>query len=273
VSIAERSLIDGPATRIAIALLSLCLVTAQASQAADPPRRIFAVGGAYMSGSSPYPLLNYVLSLSARPNPIVLCLPTSRGDSPEWLVGWYETMNQLPCRPRHLRVYGPTKSLPDFEKQLLAADIIFVPGGNSVNMLAIWKAQGIDVILRKAWERGIVLTGESAGTVCWFEQTITDSRPGALSPLECLGWLKGSACVHYNVEAQRKPMYHKLVGEGQVTPGIAIDDGVGLLFEGDKLVKVLSVSEKATAYQVRRDGDRVIEEPMKAVLLANPSKP
>lgn len=259
--------------RIIIALFLALFAIVPISQAADPPRRIFAVGGAYMSGSSPYPLLNYVLSLSPRPNPIILCLPTARGDNPDYLVGWYETMNQLPCRPRHLRVYGPTKSLPDFEKQLLAADIIFIPGGNSLNMLSIWKAQGIDVILRKAWERGIVLTGESAGTVCWFEQTITDSRPGALSPLECLGWLKGSVCVHYNVEAQRKPVYQKLLGEGKLKNGIAIDDGVGLLFEGEKLVKVLSVSEKAAAYQVRRDGDRVIEEPMKAELLSNPSKP
>jgi dipeptidase E len=253
-------------------LAAALLLTAALVRAEDAPtRRIFAVGGAYTVGNTPNPLLKYALSLTGKPEPVVVCLPTARGDNVENIVAWYETMNQLPCRPRHVRLYGPTRNLRDFEQQLLSADIIFVPGGNTLNMLATWKAQGVDIILRKAWERGILLTGESAGMVCWFEQTITDSRPGALTPLECLGWLKGSACPHYHGEPQRQPTYHRLLLDGTLKDGLACDDGVGMLFEGDKLVKVVTVSERATAYTVRRVPPNIIEDPIKAELLP-PSK-
>jgi dipeptidase E len=248
----------------------LWLVGTPVSAEDAPTRRIFGVGGAMMGGHPTYPLISYMLSLTGKPDPVVVYLPTARGDNLESVVAWYETMNQLPCRPRHLRLFGPTKNLRDFEQQLLSADVIFIPGGNTLNMLATWKAQGVDAILRKAWERGILLAGESAGMVCWFEQTITDSRPGSLTPLECLGWLKGSACPHYHTEAQRKPLYEQLIAAGSMKDGLACDEGVGFLFEGDKLVKVVTVSEKATAYTVRRAGVKVIEEPLKAELLPIP---
>lgn len=235
-----------------------------------PPRRIFAASGGIMGSNAPWPLMRYILSLTGKSDPVVVCLPTARGDHLENIVAWYEMMNQLPCRPRHLRLFGPTKNLRDFEQQLLSADVIFVQGGNTLNMLATWKAQGVDAILRKAWERGILLAGESAGMVCWFEQTVTDSRPGGLTPLDCLGWLKGSACPHYHADPQRQPTFHKLLSDGGMKDGVACDDGAGLLFEGDKLVKVITTSEKATAYTLRRAGAEVVEEPMKAELLVTP---
>lgn len=237
-----------------------------------PPRRIFAAGGGVMGSSAPYPLMRYILSLTGKPDPVVLCLPTARGDNLENIVAWYEMMNQLPCRPRHLRLYGPTKELRDFEKQLLSADVIFVQGGNTLNMLATWKAQGVDSILRKAWEHGVLIAGESAGMVCWFEQTMTDSRPGELTPLSCLGWLKGSVCPHYHSEPRRKPAFQKLLMEGGMMEGLACDDGVGLLFEGDKLIRAVSVSEKAKAYTLRRKGTEMVEEPLQVELLANASR-
>ncbi len=238
-----------------------------------PPRRMFVAGGGIMGSNSPYPLMRYILSLTGKPDPVVVCLPTARGDNLENLAEWYETMNQLPCRPRHLRLYGPTKDLRDFEQQLMAADVIFVPGGNTLNMLATWKAQGIDAILRKAWERGILLAGESAGMVCWFEEAVTDSKPGQLTRMECLGWLKGSVCAHYHFLPQpRRPRLHEMLISGEMKDGVACDDGAGILFEGDKLVKIVTVSETATAYLVRRNGDQVIEEPLKAELLVHASK-
>jgi len=256
-----------------LAAASILLTATRVSAGDTPPRRIFMVGGAIMGGSAPYPLIDYMLSLAGKPDPVVVCLPTARGDNLESLVAWYETMNQLPCRPRHLRLFGPTKSLRDFEQQLLSADIIYIPGGNTLNMLATWKAQGVDAILHKAWDRGILLAGESAGMVCWFEQTITDSRPGGLTSMECLGWLKGSACPHYHTETQRRPTFHRLIAEGTMKDGLACDEGVGIVFEGDKLVKVVTVSEKATAYTVRHDGAQVIEEPLKAEILMKAAIP
>jgi peptidase E len=241
-----------------------------AAQAAEttPVRRIFAAGGGILSGGPDYHLLRYILALPGKQDPVVCCLPTARGDNLENLAVWYEIMNTLPCRPRHLRLFGPTKDLPDFEKQLLAADVIFVPGGNTLNMLAVWKAQGVDVILRKAWEKGIMLAGESAGMVCWFEQAVTDSRPGRLTPMECLGWLKGAGIAHYHYPPQpRRARYHELLLAGEMKDGLACDDGAGLLFEGEKLAKVVSISAKATAYRVRRNGTQVVEEPLPAEVL------
>src|SRR5262249_45277394 len=148
------------------------------------------------------------------------CLPTASGDNLERLVAWYEIMNELPCRPRHLRLSGPTRKARNYEKQLLAVDVILVPGGNTLNMLAVWKAQEVDAVLRTAWERGILLAGESAGMVCWFEQTLTDSRPERLTPMPCLGWLKGSACAHYRTEPDRKPRFHELLRDGQLKDGL-----------------------------------------------------
>ena len=240
---------------------------------ASPLRRIFVAGGGIMGSNLPYPLMRYILSLTGKPDPVVVCLPTARGDNLENLAVWYETMNQLPCRPRHLRLFGPTKDLRDFEQQLLSADVIFVPGGNTLNMLATWKAQGVDAILRKAWERGILLAGESAGMVCWFEEAVTDSKPGQLTRMECLGWLKGSVCAHYHFLPQpRRPRLHEMLISGEMKDGVACDDGAGILFEGDKLVKVVTVSETATAYMVRRNGAEVVEEPLKAELLVNALK-
>lgn len=240
---------------------------ASAGDKSTPTRRIFAAGGGLLVGDPERRLLRFVLSLTGKPDPIVCCLPTASGDNIERLVVWYETMNDLPCRPRHLRLSGPTRGARNYEKQLLAVDAIIVPGGNTLNMLAVWKAQGVDAILRTAWERGIVLAGESAGMACWFEQTLTDSRPERLTPMDCLGWLKGSACAHYHNEPDRKPRYHQLLADGQLKDGLACDNGVGVLFEGDRLTKVVATLPKATAYRVRRNGTKVVDEPLEAALL------
>jgi peptidase E len=217
-------------------------------------------------------LLKYWLSLTGKEDPVVCLLGTAQGDHPETIVTWYETMNQLPCRARHLRLYGPTKNLRDFSAQLLPVDGIFVRGGNSVNMLAIWKAQGIDTILRTAWERGIVLAGESAGMVCWFEQGLSDSRPDRLTVLESLGWLKGSACPHFDTETQRRPTYQKMIADGELKEGLACDDEAALLFEGDRLVKAVASSPKASAYRVFRKEGRVVEEKMTMEVLGAEGK-
>lgn len=243
-------------------------VPTTAEEKVAPVRRIFVVGGGLISGDPDYRLLRYVVSLTGKPNPIIYDLPTASGDNLERLAMWYEIMNDLPCRPRHLRLFGPTAKARNFEKQLLAADAIVVPGGNGLNMVAVWKAQGVDAVLRTAWERGILLAGESAGMNCWFEQGVGDSRPERLSAIDFLGWLKGSACPHYHDGAgQWKKGYHQLLAAGQIQDGIACDSGAGVLFEGERLARVVTIASDAGAYRVRRQGQTVIEEPLKAELL------
>src|SRR5438105_3977138 len=145
-----------------VAGAAACALAAPAEEKAAPVRRIFAAGGGILAGDPDRLLLRCILSLTGKPDPVVYSLPTASGDNVERIVVWYEIMNQLPCRPRHLRLSGPTRAARNFEKQLLSADAIVVPGGNGLNMMAVWKAQGVDTILRTAWERGIVLAGESA---------------------------------------------------------------------------------------------------------------
>jgi peptidase E len=211
--------------------------------------------------------MQYLLALTGKKDPLVYLLPTATGDSAPGVMIWYELMSELPCRPRHLRVFGSSSQMKDFEPRLLSADVIFVGPGSTLNMLALWRAQGVDSILRKAWERGIILSGESAGLNCWFEQSVTDSRPERLTAMDGLGFLKGSVCPHYDSERQRKPSYHKMLQDGEVRDGIACDNWVGLLFEGEALTRVVASRPEKTAYRVRLVGGKVVEEAMMAEFL------
>lgn len=237
------------------AVLSIALLALGATQEAGAPKRvIFAMGG-WKTAKDALPLMRAFVALTGKPNPKVCLLPTAAGDSAESIVSWYDLMNQLECRPRHLRLFQPSK-VQDFEEVLLDMDAIFVGGGNTLNMLAIWKEQGIDKVLHKAWQKGIVLGGASAGAICWFEQGCTDSRPGKLTGMACLGWLPGSACPHFDLE-KRRSAYHELVLAGELKDGIACDEGVGVVYEGEKLVRVVSSLPKARAYAVHRQDGRI----------------
>ena len=145
----------------------------------------------------------------------------------------------------------------------LAQDVIFVGGGSTANMLAVWRVHGFDRILREAWEAGVVLFGWSAGMICWFEAGVTDSFGPHLDGMrDGLGFLAGSACPHYDGEELRRPVYTKLVADG-FPAGVAADDGVGLHYVGTDLAEVVSVREGARAYRVDAAG----EEPLPARLL------
>ncbi len=137
-------------------------------------------------------------------------------------------------------------------------DVILVTGGNTANALAIWRTHGFDEVLREAWQQGILLTGWSAGMTCWFEHGVTDSFGPELAPMECLGFLPGSACPHYDGEERRRPVYNRLVAEG-LSPGVAADDDVALHYVGTELREVVTSREEATAYRVEPAGERVLE--------------
>ena len=132
-------------------------------------------------------------------------------------------------------------------------------GGNTANMLAIWRVHGFDRILREAWEAGVVLTGGSAGMICWFEAAVTDSFGPQLEGLrDGLGFLPGSACPHYDGEERRRPRYRELV-DGGFPAGIAADDGVAVRFEGSELAEVVTARPGATAYRVEPGAETPLE--------------
>lgn len=202
---------------------------------------------------------HYVLAQARSESPSVLFLPTASADSDNYVMRFYAAFSGLSCRPSHLSLF---RRAPDLRACLLAQDVIYVGGGNTKSMLGVWREWGLPELLREAWASGIVLAGISAGAICWFEQALTDSFAAELRPLQCLGFLRGSACAHYDSEAARQSTYHRLVHSGEMLPGIAIDDGVALHFVGDDLHRVVASRPGATAYGVRMSNGTVEEEPL-----------
>ena len=209
-----------------------------------PEPQIFALGG--------FPddtLLGYALRLARGRR--VLYVPTAQSESPAGTLWWYE----------HLRGHAELTHLhffpwppPELRELTLAHDVILVAGGNTANAIAIWRVHGFDAILREAWQRGILLTGWSAGMICWFEHGITDSYGPELGAMDCLGLLPGSACPHYDGEERRRPVYTRLVADG-FPAGIAADDDVGVHFVGTELRNVVTSRDGATAYRVTPGGE------------------
>jgi dipeptidase E len=225
-------------------------------------RHIVALGGGGFSDEGlPTELDAFILSLARNPRPRICFLPTASGDSETYPIKFYRAFTQMDCQPSDLALFRRT--VADLSTFLLEQDVIYVGGGNTANMLAIWRVHGVDTILREAWEAGVVLAGISAGAVCWFEAAVTDSfgvPPRGLR--DGLALLPGSACPHYNSEEQRRPMYHELV-LGGFPGGYAADDHLGLHFVGRELAEVVSDLEDRSAYTVMRDGAAVLERPLK----------
>jgi dipeptidase E len=222
-------------------------------------RHVVALGGGGFSdgAGAVTPLDRFVLSLARREDPRICFVPTASGEAASYVERYYAAFSRVHCRPSHLSLFGPPyPSLPD---ELLEQDVIYVGGGSTANMLAVWRLHGVDSALRRAWSEGVVLAGISAGSLCWFEGGVTDSF-GALRPLpDGLGILPGTNCPHYDSEPDRRPTYQRAVGEGALAPGFAADDGVGLHFEGTDLVEAVCERAGAAAYCVERDGDGVRE--------------
>jgi peptidase E len=210
-------------------------------------------------------LHRYVLALAEKDRPKVCFVPTAGGESPPHIVTYYATFTPLNTVPSHLSLFSPPTA--DLRSYLLDHDVIYVGGGNTKSMLALWREWGLDAILREAWQAGKVLAGSSAGSICWFEAGITDSIPGPLTPLPCLGYLAGSNCPHYDSEEQRRPTYQRLVAQGRIPPGYASEDYVGLHYTGTQLVRIVTGRPGGRAYRVERDGDTAAETPIAAELL------
>lgn len=207
------------------------------------------------------PLLDcFLLQLADLDTPKVCFVPTASGDADSYIVKFYEAFGNGRSIPTHLPLFR--RRIDDLRALVFDQDIIYVGGGNTANMLAAWRVHGLDVILREAWQRGVILAGLSAGSVCWFEAGVTDSFGKQLQSLKgCLGLLPGSHCPHYDGESQRRPSYRRLVAEGELSAGIAADDGVGLVYRGTDLVDVVSSRKHARAWRVlSRDGAAVEEE-------------
>src|SRR6185312_15006291 len=182
-------------------------------------------------------LVRFALSLTGKERPRVCLVPTATNELPEYTVRFYENLSGV-ADCSHVSFFPWPRD--DLREHVLAQDLIFVSGGNTANLLAIWRAHGFDEIIRAAWEQGTVLAGSSAGMICWFEAGVTDSFGPQLEGMrDGLGFLPGSACPHWDDEENRRPVYRRLIDEEGFPPGYAADSGVGLHFVGTELVEVL----------------------------------
>ena len=218
-------------------------------------RKILIAGGGFGEA-----FIRYMASLTGKQRPRLCYLPTASADRPDGIISWYRSCAPLDVQPFVQESFiASTRQNQGWDEVLLSMDGIVASGGNTLNQQAIWKAQGIDVVLREAWDRGIVLGGASAGSLCWFEEGTTDSRPKELSIVKCLGFLKGSHSPHYDREPGRRPLYQKLIGSGEMKPGYACDNDAGIYFEDNEVRRVVSTRPEAKVYYVSVVGGKVVE--------------
>jgi dipeptidase E len=218
-------------------------------------RHIVGLGGGGDTPEQTDRLYEYILGLTGKDRPRVLFIPTAAADDAPYTVWFYERFARR-AEASHLSTFPwPPENLRDV---ILEQDVINVSGGNTANMLAIWKVHGIDTLLREAWENGVVLCGASAGMICWFEAGVTDSFGPQLEGMECLGFLAGSACPHYDGEELRRPRYRELIESG-FPEGTAADDGVGVHYVGTEIAEIVTCRPGAAAFQVSRNGEEKLE--------------
>jgi peptidase E len=213
------------------------------------------------------PIVRYALSLCESERPRICWLGTAQGDSLGGIRGFYGAMSGEPVEASHLQLFGRPNVDP--ERHLLRQDAIWVAGGSVANLLALWRAHGLDAILREAWERGVVLGGVSAGSICWHLGGTTDSFGELRAVTDGLGLLPFSTCVHYDSEPGRRPLYHRLIADQAVPAGYATDDGVAIHYRGTAVHAVLADTAARYAYRVSRSDDgEVVEERLEPELLS-----
>jgi dipeptidase E len=234
------------------------------------PRQIVAFGGGGFSMERGNTLLDdYVLALarerSSGERPKVCFLPTASGDADHYIVRFYRAFSPALCEPSHVSLFRRECAVGNLREHLLTRDLIYVGGGSVISLLGTWRAHGVDLLLREAWERGVVLCGLSAGSLCWFAEAVTAFH-GPPQPVTALGLLPWSNCVHFDAEPERCAGYRQLLAEG-MRPGYAAEDGTALHFEGERLARVVASRAGARAHRMRWTGKRVSRRPLASTYL------
>jgi peptidase E len=227
---------------------------------ADAPTILATSGGAVPSPRNRWsvgPLTKYAVDLAgvdARA-PRVCFLATACGDSATVIRDFYDMAQEAGFHGNHLQLFT-MPNVDDVREHLLAQDVIWVWGGSVAGLLAMWDLHGVGDLMREAWEAGVVLTGVSAGSICWHEGGTTDSFGPELRPISNgLGLVPFSNGVHYDSEEQRRPLFQSLIASGELPAGYATDDGVGVLYRGTEFAEALTERKGKAAYFVERGAD------------------
>jgi len=237
--------------------------------AATEQRLIFAMGGGGFTMEPANPLLDdFVLSLARRPEPRILFLPTASGDTTAQINAFMQRFASRTCVAEHLSLFRLREARAPLREIVLEQDVVYVGGGSMRNLLAIWRAHELESLLIEAWRAGVVLAGLSAGAMCWFQAGITRSS-GPPEPLAGLGLLDGSLSVHADGEPERLPVWLRQIREGRLPGGWALDDGVGLLFRGHRLARVVSSRPGAGAERADAVGGELVRRRIEPELLGD----
>ena len=221
-------------------------------------KQIIAIGGGGFGRNPNQRIIeNYIIEQSSVDRPNVLFIPTASAEDKSYLVNFYSCFNGLDCVANHLKFFQRT---PRLDSLINKADIIYIGGGNTKSMLAVWREWKLDKYLLKAYKKGTVLAGVSAGAICWFEQGITDSWASNLNVIDCLGLIPGTCCPHYDSEKDRKPSVHKFIRDGKIKSTYAIEDGAAMHFIDDKLFKNISFYKNSNVFDVKEKNGHIIDE-------------
>ena len=226
-------------------------------------KQIIAIGGGGFGRNPNQRIIEkYIIDQSSEGRPNVLFIPTASAEDKSYTVNFYSCFNGLNCNPSHLNLFQRT---PRIEGLINKADIIYVGGGNTKSMLAVWKEWKLDKLLFKAYNKGTVLAGVSAGAICWFDTGITDSWASNLNYIDCLGILPGSCCPHYDSEKDRRPSVHKFIENEKIKSVYAIEDGAAIHFKDDAPYKNISFFKDSKVFFVDKQNSIVQEKPQKMV--------
>ena len=221
-------------------------------------------GGGFGRNNSSYLIEKYILNLSEKICPNICFLPTATGDNDSYIVRFYSIFTRLNCKPSHIEFFKRTTNI---KNHILGQDIVFVGGGNTKSMLAIWNDWGMSDLLNEAYNEGIVMSGVSAGAICWFTSGITDSWDNELRILPCLDFISGTCCPHYDEEPSRIPYVKKILIEEKINNCISIEGGAAIHFIDGKPFKNVSFKKNKNTYNVFLDNNVIVEKPFEKIQL------
>tara|TARA_B100000700_G_scaffold126874_1_gene142044 strand:- start:124 stop:813 length:690 start_codon:yes stop_codon:yes gene_type:complete len=222
-------------------------------------RNIIAIGGGGFGRNPNKPVIeDYIVNLSSSEKPNITFFPTASAEDSSYIVNFYTAFSKLNCNAQHISLF---KKTPDLKSIIEDSDIIYIGGGNTKSMLAVFREWDLDKMLIDAYKKGKILTGVSAGAICWFNQGITDSWAHGLQVLDCMDILDGVCCPHYDGEANRRPSVERFLKNKDIEHCLCIEDGAAVHYQNETLKTAVSFYKDKNAYNVKYD-NRLIEEPL-----------
>ena len=225
-------------------------------------RQVIAIGGGGFGRTQDSNLIEqFILDQTGKKNPKICFIPTATGDLDSYIVNYYSVFSKLDCDPSHISFF---KRTIDLEEHIFKQDAIFVGGGNTKSMLAVWKEWGLDLILKNAYEQGIVMSGVSAGAICWFEAGLTDSWASELKMMECMSFIPGSCAPHYDEEPERRPATKKFLEDQSISFMYGIEGGAALHFIDEQPGSTIRFKKNKNAYKVTCESNKIHENAYQA---------